>query len=79
MKEKIVKRLNSDFNEGDEPHIVTPTDMYIRVMCKYKGCNFQIWYQSTKKGGCKYIKSVNQNHWFQSHIQGQLCDYNKII
>ena len=40
IKEKVMNKLNAEFNEGDDPLYMCESPSYTIMRCKYKECTF---------------------------------------
>ena len=75
----------NEFFQVDPCCILTSTQSYVRLMCKYVNCPFQIWYTyEGSKGGdstaprqIKFFRKINNNHSFESHKTGILKEDKK--
>ena len=84
MKKELLEPINKRFND-DPSCILTSTPSYVRLMCKYANCPFQIWYtyEARKSGGnptkIKFFRKINNNHSFACHTKAITKDKKFVI
>lgn len=84
MKRDLLEPVNKKFGD-DPPCILTSTPNYVRLMCKYSNCPFQIWYTYTQKGSAtepskiKFFRKINNNHSFDCHKKAVHKDKKVVI
>ena len=76
-KNELLEPINAFF--GEDPCLIfTSTSSYVRLMCKYSNCPFQIWYNYNKNEQApekiEFFRKINNNHSFDCHKNGTLKD-----
>lgn len=84
LKQKVVKVLNAQFREGDEPMCLYQTDTYLVMKCKYVNCSFQQWFvrctsvetSDDGRGSSRisYSRTISQYHSLDAHLSGTIKD-----
>ena len=81
LEDSLLKKLNADFELGEDPHILnsTPDSKYLKVKCKYAKCPFESWFTADKTDESdqkfKLCRRINQNHSVAAHCKKTLKLY----
>ena len=83
-KLQLLNPINACFG-AEASCILTGTQSYVRLMCKFANCPFQIWYTYDAKQGMeqpakiKFFRKINNNHSFDCHKKAVLKDKKFLI
>ena len=78
LKTKLLTELDKDFPSEDFVYILTETEKYVILRCKFSACKFQHWF-NREKGAIVYFRNINWQHIIASHVNGNIRDLGNTL